>query len=83
MWHGYMTQHVWGTGWLSMDLYMGIYWIVAVVAVAAVIWALMHGGRSDALQRGDDPALRVLEERYARGELGKDEFLEKRRDLEH
>jgi uncharacterized membrane protein len=34
------------------------------------------------LQRFDDQALRVLGERYARGEIGKEEFLEKRRDLQ-
>lgn len=83
MWHGHMTQHMWGTGWLSMGLYMGIFWIVAVVAVAAVVWALMRGGRADALQRGDDRALKTLKERYARGEIGREEFLERRRDLEH
>lgn len=60
----------------------GILWIVFV---AIIIYVLIH------LLRGDDratfgpnrrsAALDVLEERYARGEIGRDEFLEKRADI--
>jgi putative membrane protein len=82
MWHRYMTQHMWGTGWLSMSLYMGIFWIVAIVAAVVIVGVLTRGGRSDTLRRIDDRALKALEERYARGEIGKMEFLEKRRDLQ-
>jgi putative membrane protein len=81
MWHGYMMQHMWGSSWLSMSFYMGIFWIVAIAATVVIIKALVHGGGSDMPQRGDDRALTVLEERYARGEIGKEEFLEKRRGL--
>lgn len=83
MWNGYMMQHMWGAGWMSMGLYMGAFWVIVLLAVAALVWAFTRGGRSGTPQQGDDRALKMLEERYARGEIGKEEFLEKRRYLEH
>jgi putative membrane protein len=64
-------------GWLFMVL-------LPIVVVALVVWALSASGRGlwasgdqDANQRS---ALQLLEERFARGEIDREEF-ERRRDV--
>lgn len=64
-----------------MGLYMGVFWLVLVGVCVAAILAVVRGCNPG---RGDSPgnsALRILEERYARGEISKQEFEEKKRDL--
>jgi putative membrane protein len=59
-----------------------IIWIVILaLVVAGAVWLFraMTGGSADLGRRSS--ALDVLEERYARGEIKRDEYLEKRRDL--
>lgn len=76
-WGGHMTG-----GWWGMGLYMGVFWLLLVGICVAVILAVVRGRNpgpgNDA--RGNS-ALRILEERYARGEISKQEFEDKRRDL--
>ncbi len=75
-WSGMMG---WG-GWMAP--FGMIIWIaVLTLIVVGVVW-LFHAmtGRS-ADFRGRSSALDVLEERYARGEIKRDEYLEKKRDL--
>lgn len=59
----------WG-GWLAMTLGMVAFW-------ALVIWAVIAMFRSDAPARAgreaDDPQ-RILDERFARGEIDEDEY---------
>jgi putative membrane protein len=62
-----------------------IIWLVILIAViAAVIWALRSlsstGIQAPASGR-HSPSLDVLEERYARGEINRDEYLQKKRDI--
>ncbi|MCL6555391.1 MAG: SHOCT domain-containing protein [Burkholderiales bacterium] len=65
-----------GMGWGG--LWMVLWWVLPVIAVAALVMWL---GRAD--RRGlDKTALDILKERYARGEIDKAEFEQKRRDLE-
>jgi len=65
-----------GSGMSGMMLLMVIGWLVVVGAVAAGIWWLLSRRR-----RAGDLALDVLRERYARGEITREEFESKRRDL--
>lgn len=83
MWGGYMGYGPWGSGGIVMELFMGFFWIVAVVAVGALLWTALHKSSAGATPHGSGSALRILEERYARGEIGKEEFEQKRRDLRH
>jgi putative membrane protein len=53
---------------------------LAVLLLLVVLIALATGRRSPQPPRSD--ALRVLEERYARGEIDRDEFIERRAVLE-
>lgn len=73
MW-GYDHPMGFGFGGIVMLLF----WIVLIVLIA---WLLKNviGGLS--AQRGNSTALEILEQRYARGEIDRDEFEEKKRDL--
>ena len=62
---------------------MGIMWIILVVIIVAVIF--IARGYGNPAKKGSEPpvesALEVLERRYARGEISREEFEEKKRDL--
>lgn len=84
MWeHG----HDWGMGsWGGVwwgPFGMIIWLLLLVVIVVAVIWLVRSttqgGGREPPPRRS--AGLDVLEERYARGEVDRDEYLQKKRDL--
>jgi len=60
-----------------------IFWLVILVAlVAAAMWFVrsQQGNRRGLLDPRSD-SLQILEERYARGEIDRDEYLQKKRDL--
>ena len=66
--------------WWGMGILHLLFWIVVIVAVVALVRPL--SARPGARSSGTDRAMEILGERYARGEIGADEFEEKRRDLE-
>jgi putative membrane protein len=64
-------------GWITA-LVSAIFWIAVIVAAILFIRReVPHLGRPV----GPSHALRILEERYARGEISRDEFLERREVL--
>lgn len=69
--------HWWG--WLGSILF----WLVLILVVVAAA-KYLFSGNVRAKSGGGDPsstALSVLEERYARGEINRDEYLQKRDDI--
>ena len=87
----------WGWGWsLVMGLMFLVFIVVIVVGIVLVVRAL-SGGHSHpggqwvslplpqapatAAQAVKSSALHLLEERYARGEIDRTEFLERKHDL--
>jgi len=56
---------------------------LAVGIVALVLWvkSWLERGRPGSASREPESALEVLKKRYARGEINKQEFDEKRKDL--
>lgn len=64
--------------WLLFKMVASFLFILALVLVIAwgVQWAVRDG-----LGRTEDSALEILKKRYARGEISKDEFEEKKRDI--
>jgi len=65
-----------GSGMSGMMFLMATGWLVVVGAVLAGIWWLLNRRR-----RAADVALDVLRERYARGEITREKFENKHRDL--
>lgn len=70
-------------GFNGMGWGMGFGWIIGAVVLAVIIWLLvrMVNQNNSANSGKDRSALDVLKERYARGEIDKKEFEEKKRDL--
>lgn len=69
----------WGFGWIGMILF----WLVPILLVLVAVKYLFAGkGRTGiGARQDDDRALAILEEKYARGEIGREEFMQKRDDL--
>lgn len=76
--HGMMY---WGAGWLMMMIFMIIFWILVVIALVYFIRWMIGQKRTGFAQKPEDTALEILKRRYARGDIGKEEFEEKKRDL--
>jgi len=70
-----------GAGWgIFGAFHMLLWWILVILGIVVLIkW--LFGGSSRREPSASDRALEILKERYARGEIGKDEFEQKRRDL--
>lgn len=66
-----------GLGWVFMVLVWGLI-ILGIVALAKWLMTQSSGEKS---LRGKT-ALEILQERYARGEIGGEEYEQKKRDLE-
>ena len=75
----------WGYGmsWLS-HIFMAAFWIAILVGIIFLIRWLIVSARPGSSKGGrEDSALEILKRRYARGEIDKEEFEEKKRDLMH
>jgi putative membrane protein len=72
MW-GWQGGYGWGPMW-------GFGWIIPVVIVVGLVWLMIRLSRMTHGQRGDR-ALHILRERYAKGELSKEEFDRMRQEL--
>ena len=59
---------------------MWLLWIVLIVVLALVIKAATGGGSGQGGGQTKTPR-EILDERYARGEIDKDEYEQKQRDL--
>jgi putative membrane protein len=68
----------WGFGALHMLLFWGV--LIFVIVVAVKWLSSTQGHRSPEV--GGGRALDILKERYARGEINKEEFEQKKRDLQ-
>ncbi len=68
-----MNGHFWGMGW---------WWIIGLVILIAVIWVIATAiSRSNQLHSSGKTPIDILKERYARGEIDKDEFDERKKNL--
>ncbi|MDP2604543.1 MAG: SHOCT domain-containing protein [Deltaproteobacteria bacterium] len=74
---GWGMHPMWGVWGIGMMLIMLLFWGLIIVAVVLGIrWLVSQGKESRS-----DSALEILRQRYARGEINKEEFEAKKRDL--
>ncbi len=81
-----MMNWGWGFGWGEMLVMMLVMFVVVGglgALVALVIWALVRSSRSGSggLPNAPSRALEVLKERYARGEITREQYEQMRQDL--
>ena len=68
---------MWGGSGFGTMIVMIFFWVLLIVAVVLSIrWLIGHGKKS-----GSDSALEILRQRYGRGEINKDEFESRKKDL--
>lgn len=66
-------------GWGFGMLWMALFWVGLILVI---VWAVRQFSRDGPGAGGSrDRAVEILEERYARGEIDRDEFEERRRTL--
>jgi putative membrane protein len=88
--HGTMQQMTGGDGWNMMGGGFMWFWVVMVVVMVVVLALLVAGAiwlartltRPANPPSGPGPARAELDLRYARGELDREEYLQRRADLE-
>jgi putative membrane protein len=79
-WGGWHVHPLWGLSGLwhlgIMLLILAFWGVVIAGVVLGIRWLGNQGKRPQS-----DPALEILRQRYARGDISKDEFEAKKRDL--
>lgn len=71
MWPGY-GDHM---GW------MGLWWIVGVVLLLLLVWAVARASGLPGPSRTEEPPETILKRRYARGDIDREEFERRLTDL--
>ena len=66
---------MWGMS--GMMFFMFLAWLVVIAAVVAGVWWVVKNWRPDPRNSAVD----ILRERYARGEISREEYETRRRDL--
>ncbi|MFW6428575.1 MAG: SHOCT domain-containing protein [Desulfosalsimonas sp.] len=71
-----------GMGWFG-GIFMIAFWILVIIGLVLLIkWLLVQTRSGDSSgSNAPSSALEILRERYARGEIDKKEFEEKKKDL--
>ena len=81
-WHmGQGMMGGWGTGWFH-GIFMIGFWALVIAGLIFLIRFLIQSTKRDGnSQTGSSRAMDILKERYAMGEINKEEFEEKKRVL--
>lgn len=75
----FLAEGQWWIGFLSMAMYL-IFWAVVII-FAVKLFKKYFGDRPTPPKSEEDSALKILRERYARGEIDAEEFKQKKSDL--
>jgi putative membrane protein len=73
----------WGWWGWGMGIVHGLlWWAILILGIVVLVRMLRRGAnRWGEVPPPEDTALDILKKRYARGEIGKDEFEQKKRDI--
>jgi putative membrane protein len=69
----------WGMGWGLGCFLVFIFWLLVILGVAFLVKSVVGSGKKG--ETTQESALDILKKRYARGEIGKEEFEEKKKDI--
>ena len=72
-------EHAWGFGHS-----MGWWWLIGLVFMVIIVWVVLkvlNQNKNSNTRVDNKSALDILKERYARGEIDKQEFEERKKDL--
>jgi putative membrane protein len=70
-----------GMGWF-WSIIMVVFWIAVIVGIIFLIrWLVISSRTGGHVARSEDSPLEILKRRYARGEIDRQEFEEKKKDL--
>ena len=69
-------------GWLGMGFGMIIHLAFTALIIMAVIWMYKSVFRSGCHIGAQTSALEILQQRYAKGEISRDEYLQMKKDLD-
>jgi len=76
-WGGHPMWWMWGAWGLGMLFVVVVFWALVIAGlVLGIRWLVRQGGAAH-----PDSALEILRQRYARGEINREEFEAKKRDL--
>lgn len=76
MQYGMMEGYGYGVVGYGMLIFGFIFWLLILIGLVLLIKYLWEGGA-----KKEESALELLKKRYARGEISKEEFEEKKKDL--
>lgn len=78
-----MMNGIDGHGW-GMGLGMGWWWIIGIIVLTLIIWLVVRAASKnpDANLQGNKSSLDMLKDRYAKGEIDKKEFEERKKGLQ-
>ena len=69
--------HFWGGGWMMI-----FWWILIIAIILIAIRVIMRGRTNQSNNQAGSP-LEILKQRYAKGEITKEEFEERKSDLKN
>ena len=75
---GMMGMMVWGLLSFILGLIVLFLFVLAAAYAAKWVWDQRRGGKTEAVES----ALDILKQRYARGEIGREEFERVKREIE-
>ncbi|MEK7635468.1 MAG: SHOCT domain-containing protein [Patescibacteria group bacterium] len=82
MMYGLYDDVGWGAGsmmgWFGGGIMMLFFWILLIVFI---VWIVREISGKNSHSRSGSDALEILKERYAKGEIDKKEFEDKKKDL--
>lgn len=71
-----------GYGGMGMGFGMIWFWIIGIAFLVLIIWLITRSQNQNAANNQYKSAIEILKERYARGEIDKEEFEEKKSQLQ-
>ena len=80
-WPGHMGGNGMGGWWGFGMIFGGLFWLALLVLAVLLIWRLARGGSLGGGPHTQESPLDILKKRYARGEIDKEEFESRKRDL--